>query len=106
MVIKNTIRYLFIVFCFLFLSCTFKKEMKAPVSLIPQDTMLLLITDLTLTEAALNTPIINDTVRKMNVLANYKISPLRFDSSFTYYTENPKKLKAIYIKVLENLNKK
>ena len=80
--------------------------MKAPVSLIPQDTMLLLITDLTLTEAALNTPIINDTVRKMNVLANYKISPLRFDSSFTYYTENPKKLKAIYTKVLENLNKK
>lgn len=68
--------------------------------------MLRIITDLTIAEAALNGAIPNDTLKKVNVLENYKVSLQRFDSSFTYYTQNPKKLKEIYAKVLENLNKK
>jgi hypothetical protein len=42
----------------------------------------------------------------MNVFAKYRISAQRFDSSFTYYSQNPTKLKEIYAKVLENLNSK
>jgi len=68
--------------------------------------MELILTNLTVTEAALNNGIPSDTVKKTNVLANYNISVPRFDSSFTYYTQNPKKLKEIYAKVLEDLNKK
>jgi hypothetical protein len=65
-----------------------------------------IITDLTITEAALNTGSPNDTLKRISVLADYKISRQRFDSSFTYYSKNPQKLKDMYAKVLENLNRK
>ncbi len=68
--------------------------------------MELIITDLTITEAALNTGIPNDTIKKLNALADYKVSLQRFDSSFIYYSKNPQKLKEIYAKVLEDLNQK
>jgi hypothetical protein len=93
--------------CFLFLTnCSFRKEIKRPANLISADTMEFIITDLTLTEAALNTGLPNDTVRKINVLTKYNINLQRFNSSFEYYTQNPRKLKDIYAKVLEDLNKK
>ena len=90
----------------LFADCSFRKEIKRPANLISADTMELIITDLTLTEAALNAGIPNDTIKKINVLSRYNISSNRFSSSFAYYTQNPKKLKNIYAKVLEDLNKK
>ena len=68
--------------------------------------MELILTNLTIAEAALNNGIATDTVKKINVLATYNITVPRFDSSFAYYTKNPKKLKEIYAKVLEDLNKK
>jgi hypothetical protein len=108
MVIKKSIGYWCLLFfcCFLLANCHFKKEIKPPANLIGADSMELILTNLTLTEAALNSGITADTLRKINVLANYNISLSRFDSSFTYYTKNPKKLKEIYAKVLEDLNKK
>ncbi|HXU28130.1 MAG TPA: DUF4296 domain-containing protein [Bacteroidia bacterium] len=108
MVIKKGISYfcLLIFCCFLLPNCYFKKEIKPPTNLISADSMELILTNLTLAEAALNNGVANDTVKKINVLANYNISVPRFDSSFAYYTQNPKKLKEIYAKVLEDLNKK
>ncbi|HXD93292.1 MAG TPA: DUF4296 domain-containing protein [Bacteroidia bacterium] len=104
---KGIIYYCLLIFCcFLLTNCYFKKEIKPPVNLIGADSMELILTNLTITEAALNTGVANDTVKKINVLANYNISLQRFDSSFSYYTQNPKKLKEIYAKVLEDLNKK
>ena len=93
-------------YCFLLTACSFKKEIKPPVDLIDKDTMGLIITDLTITEAALNNGLITDTLKKVNVLSDYHISIQRFDSSFSYYSKNPKKLKEVYARVLENLNKK
>lgn len=108
MVIKKFfLKFLILNSTFLILnSCSFRKEIKRPPDLISADTMEFIITDLTLTEAALNTGIPNDTIRKINVLAKYNISSKRFSSSFAYYTQNPRKLKDIYAKVLEDLNKK
>lgn len=87
-------------------SCYFYKAPPPPPGTIDNDTMQLIITDLTLHEAALNNAVLNDTVKKINVLAKYHISFQRFDSSFAYYSRNPKILKDIYSKVLENLNRK
>ena len=104
---KGIIYYCLLIFCCLLITnCYFKKEIKPPANLISTDSMELILTNLTITEVALNNGIANDTVKKINVLANYNISISRFDSSFTYYTQNPKKLKEIYAKVLEDLNKK
>src|ERR1700748_2809971 len=77
-------------------SCSFKKEIPPPSNLISADTMEFILVDLTMNEAALNSCIPNDTLKKVNVLANYKISLQRFDTSFAYYTQNPQKLKDIY----------
>ena len=108
MAIKKGISYycLLIFCCFLLPNCYFKKEIKPPVDLIGADSMELILTNLTIAEAALNNGVPSDTLKKVNVLANYNISVPRFDSSFAYYTQNPKKLKEIYAKVLEDLNKK
>ena len=107
MVIKRLAQYsLLTISCFLLTNCSFRKEIKRPPNLIGADTMELIITDLTLTEAALNMSLPNDTVRKINVLSKYNINLQRFNSSFAYYTQNPRKLKDIYAKVLEDLNKK
>ena len=91
---------------FLVISCSFHKIVPPPSGTIGNDTMQLILTDLTLDEAALNNAVLNDTVKKINVLAKYNVSLQRFDSSFAYYSQNPKILKEIYGKVLENLNKK
>ncbi|MEO8761698.1 MAG: DUF4296 domain-containing protein [Bacteroidia bacterium] len=99
--------FLILNFAFLiFSSCSFKKEIPPPTDLISADTMEFILVDLTMNEAALNSGIANDTLKKINVLANYKVSLQRFDSSFTYYTKNPQKLKDIYTNVLEDLNQK
>ena len=98
--------YLLPAVCFLFVSCSFSKVIPPPPGTIGNDTMQLIITDLSLLESALNANVLNDTTKKMNVLEKYHISPQRFDSSFTYYSHNPTKLKEIYAKVLENLNSK
>lgn len=99
----------FFTFSFSFLiipSRSFNKVLPPPSGTIGSDTMQLIITDLTLTEAALNNGVLNDTLKKINVLTKYHISIQRFDSSFTYYSHNPTKLKDIYTNVLEKLNKK
>jgi hypothetical protein len=89
-----------------FFSCSFQKIVPPPPNNIGADTMQLIITDLSILEAALNNGVPNDTLKKINVLEKYHISPQRFDSSFTYYSHNPTKLKEVYAKVLENLNSK
>ena len=106
--IQNCVTTFFILnFSFLiFTNCSFKKDIAPPADLISADTMEFILVDLTINEAALNSGIPNDTLKKINVLANYKISRQRFDTSFTYYTKNPQKLKDIYTNVLEDLNQK
>jgi hypothetical protein len=108
MVIKKSKAFYLLITAYflLFTSCSFKKKIVPPVDLINKDTMGLIITDLTITEAALSNGLVSDTLKKLNVLSDYHISVQRFDSSFKYYSENPKKLKEVYAKVLENLNKK
>ncbi|HXB40979.1 MAG TPA: DUF4296 domain-containing protein [Bacteroidia bacterium] len=87
---------------FIFQSCAPKNENPPPPDLIDEKEMASVISDLTLSEVVLSgQPLaeFNDTLRKINVLKEHHLNNERFLSSFKYYTENPKKLKAIYIEV-------
>ncbi len=90
-------------------SCAPKQENPPPNDLIDEKEMASVITDLTLSEAALTgQPLaeFNDTLRKINVLKEHKINNERFLSSFKYYSQNPQKLKIIYADVQLILNEK
>lgn len=102
--------FLLLVFYFLLLtsnfslltSCAPKNENPPPSDLIDEKEMASVITDLTLSEAVLSgQPLaeFNDTLKKINVLKEHHLNNERFLSSFKYYTENPKILKAIYTEV-------
>ncbi len=97
----------FISICFM--GCTPKNENPPPADLIPENEMVSVITDLTLSEAALaGEPLagFNDTLKKLNVLKEHKLDNEKFLKSFRYYTENPGDLKRIYDSVLVTLTKR
>jgi len=93
----------------LFQSCSTKNETPPPPDLIEEKEMVFVITDLTLSEAALvGEPLsgFNDTLKRINVLKEHDLTSDRFLSSFKYYTEHPLKLKSIYNEVLKVLEEK
>lgn len=98
-------------FFILFLSyaCEPKNDNPPPPDLIDQKEMTSIITDLSLSEAAITgQPLasFNDTLRKVNVLKEHNVTQEHFLSSFKYYTENPTTLKQIYDSVLVIIEKK
>ena len=101
-----------VVFTFLFLtffSCSFKKETPPPSDLINEQQMAVILSDLSLAEAVLNSaPLAEeiDTLKKIDVLKTHHVQYKQFLISFKYYSENPKKLKRIYTEVLDILSKK
>lgn len=105
---KPIIFFVILYFVFLtFFSCSYKKEVPPPPDLIDQKEMAQVISDITISEAILtNEPlaILNDTLKKINVLKEHKVSQAQFLSSMKYYSENPEKLVDIYAEVLEILN--
>jgi hypothetical protein len=77
-----------------------------PPDLIGRAEMVSVITDLTLSEAALGSEPLatfNDTLRRINVLKEHNMTHARFINSFRFYTEHPKELKSIYDEVLAGL---
>jgi len=99
--------FLLLTFYFLlFTGCSFKEDSPPPPGLINESEMALVISDLTLSEAALNTEPLagfNDTLKRINVLKEHNLNNEQFLASFKYYSENPKKLKSIYTEVLDIL---
>src|ERR1700739_3127270 len=108
--LKPLLFFVILYFVFLiFFSCSFKKETPPPPDLIDENKMALVISSITITEAALNNEPLasfNDTLKKINILKEYKISNAQFLLSMKYYSEHPKKLKDIYAEASEILNKK
>src|ERR1700757_392538 len=107
---KPIIFFVILYFVFLiFFSCSYRKPTTPPPDLIDENKMALVISDITISEAALtNEPLasFNDTLKKLNVLKEYKISSAQFLSSMKYYAETPVKLKDIYAEATEILTKK
>ena len=104
--------YSFLIFNSAFIilsSCSFKKVNPPPPNLIDESKMALVISDVTIAEAALNNEPLasfNDTLKKLNVLKEHNVSSQQFLLSMKYYAENPQKLKDIYAEAAKILDKK
>jgi hypothetical protein len=108
--IRNYFKFLTLASVFLVLAaCEPKDTNPAPPDLVEKTEMISVITDMTLSEAALaGEPLagFNDTLKKINVLREHNLSNERFLSSFDYYTKHPKILKEIYDSVAVTLERR
>lgn len=81
-------------------------------NLIPRDTMVMLIKDMTLLESHVQMKYIqvnryHKTMKKSGdaVLKKYQISPERYESSMNYYGSHQEEMQSIYAQVLDSLNR-
>ena len=96
---------------FVFCSCS-KPQETVPAHLLTPDSMVYILVDIHLVEAAANVTRFND-VQSFKaqelypaVFKSHQTDSAAFHSSFNYYLKHPKKLEAIYEKVLDELSKR
>ncbi len=105
---------IFILFIFLILSCSLEqKKISIPDSIISQDSMVHILTDVHIQEAIMNQYSMEGRHMKINPLKQYQlifdkynISKERYDSSYQFYLDNPTLLNKIYENVVIELTKK
>ena len=92
-------------------SCS-KPEEKVPGNILSPDSMASILVDIHLVEAAANVTRLND-VQSFRahelypaIFKSHHTDSTAFHSSFNYYLKHPKKLEAIYDKVLGELSKR
>jgi hypothetical protein len=103
-------RYIILIFAAA-LSCTLKpKAPEVPASLIPQDSMVLVLHDLAIIESHVQQKYIQlerySKILRMSgdsLLSQYNITRTRYEESIMYYSKNPEILSAIYDSVLVRL---
>lgn len=91
-------------------SCGRYNEVAVPKDVLPQDSMIAMITDMHLIEGGkLGRKIMGDSLLLVDdyyfkLYEKYNVSKERYKKSYSFYAENPKLMAKIYEKVLENLN--
>lgn len=101
-----------LVLSLVFFSCNSDKKetLETPNYVLNEDIMAIILTDAYLAEGAsgINVKGANgmqfDSVYLFNPFKDHNVTRSKFDSSLTYYSQNPKKLKAIYDQVLQKLS--
>jgi hypothetical protein len=95
----------------LIFSCGTPKE-KTPDNLLPPDSMVSILVDVHLAEAAANVTRLSD-VQSFKaqslypaIFKSHQTDSTTFHSSFNYYLKHPEKLEAIYDKVLNELSRR
>lgn len=88
------------------------KRMEKPLDLIPKDSMIIILKDLTLIESYIKDkqPINfynSESVIKSGevVLKKYNLDTLRFGKSFDYYASFQKEIESIYSAIIDSVNK-
>jgi hypothetical protein len=100
-----------VVFC---LGCSSEiKRVPAPKNLIPEDTMVMVLTDLSILEAHIKNkyPLLVQNYKVMKasgdlILQQHHIDSTRLDQALDYYGSRQKKMQEINSKVLEVVNRK
>lgn len=103
-------RYIIIIFLAA-VSCTLKpKVAEAPADLIPQDSMIFLVHDLSILESHIQQKYIQleryAKIMRMSgdsLLKQHGISRQRYENSLLFYSQNPEQLNAIYDSVIIRL---
>jgi len=92
--------------------CCIRSEESAPKELIPPDSMVNILVDVHIAEAAANVARIND-VEKFSasdlypdIFKTHLTDSISFRKSFDYYLHHPKKLDKIYEQVLNELSRR
>jgi hypothetical protein len=103
---------IFLVLCFVFSAC--RDEVagnKQPNDLIPTDSMVMILKDLTLIEAHIQMKYLQvtaykETMKKSGqvIMDKYSISKERFETSMDYYGTRQLEIQDIYARVLDSLN--
>lgn len=94
------------------ISCTDNRVLVSePKNLIPEDTMVLVLRDLTLIESHIQTKYEGVAVFKElmersgeHVLVKHKVNAVRFENSIDYYGSRQELMQQIYSRVLDSLN--
>lgn len=107
----NLIARVFILFSLFLFSCTNEnlQEFMEEENLLSPDQMIEILTDVHIVEGAkIGRKIMGDTLLMDDyynkVFAKHSINKIMFEENFRYYSSEPKKMDAIYEKVVENLN--
>ena len=110
---QTTLLKLLVLLSLIFFSCKprLEEDEVVPKHLLSEDQFVTILTDSYLAEGAAGINVKNvagekfDETYSFNPLHDYSIRKSQFDSSMTYYSNHPKKLKLIYDRVLEKLSK-
>jgi len=94
---------------FLFCACS-PKEVQIPADIIPQEKMVILMTDVLILESIYNqnkqgndsTITVRDSYQ--NIFRKHGVTDSLFDKSFKFYTDNPEFLKEIYTEVITEIS--
>lgn len=108
---RNQIRYLIILTLNLVLIACGKKPDKIPEGIILKGEMIEVISEIELTQALIKLKLSEqDTINQeqlfQEVYDEFNVSKNQFNNSLVYYCKEPKVLKSMYTKVIENLTKK
>lgn len=103
---------LFVLICLL-ASCRDEvKGFDSTDNLVPRDTMVMLIKDMSLLESHVQMKYIqvnryHKTMKKSGdiILKKYRVSPERYESSLNYYGSHQEEMQSIYSQVLDSLNR-
>lgn len=103
---------LFVLICLL-ASCRDEvKGFDSTDNLVPRDTMVMLIKDMSLLESHVQMKYIqvnryHKTMKKSGdiILKKYQVSPERYESSLNYYGSHQEEMQSIYSQVLDSLNR-
>lgn len=101
-----------LVFLLLSLLACSPPEVSVPVGIIPRDSMVMIMTDIHIAEAALQLRDLgrNDTLRLeaygryRYIFEKYGVTRARFNESFTWYSNNPHLFHEMYEQVIDRLN--
>lgn len=100
-----------LVFSFLVTSCSKQTESSDSSQIIPDDTLILILTDIHLADAFMSVK----RTEKLNfsrgdlyrsVLESYHIPQARFDSTIHYYTNHIEEYEAVYEVIMQNISQK
>ena len=105
-------KYFLIIALFIFGCTTELKTAREPQNLIPRDTFIMLLKDLTVLEShiQLKYPTIQQSYKTINkssaiVFKKYNIDTARFNNSMTYYISKQKDMIAIQSQIIDSVNR-
>jgi hypothetical protein len=103
-----------IIACVFLFSCSEKKPLSIPPTILPKEKMVEVMVDIHLLEASINlsisyadkiTPGNPNPTPNFDILTKNKITKKQYDDSFDFYTQHPELLNEVYEQVLSDLSK-